>query len=394
MTTPAEDKAVPEATDDEIDLLDLLQTVVENFWLLILGPLVAGLVALAASFAIPPTYTATTRILPPQQQQSMAASMLQSLGALGGLAGAASGIKNPNDQYVSLLKSRSVQDRLLERFSLQQRYKAELPDDARKVLTNKTKVSSSKDGLIVIEVEDHDPAQAAQLANAYVTELSRLLGRLAMTEAQQRRVFFERQLAQSKDNLTRAQQALQASGINPEALKLDPITAVEGVARLQAQVTAQEVRVASLRTRFTDAAPELRQALTELSALRAQLARADQGGADAQTEGYVARLRDFKYHETLFELFARQYELARVDESREGAVIQVVDVADAPGRKSAPRRGVIAVSATLVSGVILLIMVLVRQAVKKALQHQDSAIKAKQLLAAWRQVWGRRRGES
>lgn len=387
MTTPAEDKAVPVATDDEIDLLDLLQTVVENFWLLVLGPLVVGLIVFGASFAIQPTYTAVSRIVPPQQQQSMAASMLQSLGALGGLVGGvASGLKNPADQYVALLQSRSVQDRLLERFKLQARYEAEVPDDARKTLAEHTKISAGKDGLIVIEVTDREAVFAAQIANAYVEELTALLGRLAVTEAQQRRAFFEKQLALSKENLTKAQQALQASGVNSSTLKLDPSTAVEGVARLQAMVTAQEVRVASMRSRFTEASPELRQALVELTALRSQLAQADQGGAGAQSDGYVARLREFKYHETLFELFARQYELARVDESREGGVIQVVDVAQAPDRKSGPKRGLMAVLGTLAAGFFLLIFVFSRQAIRNAENDPHHSKKLLGLVQTWRRV--------
>lgn len=105
-----------EADDDEISLLDLLQVVADNLRLLILGPLAAGLLALGYTFTITPTFTATTKFIPPQQQQSGAASLLAGLGALGGLAGAAGGIKNPADQYVAFLKSRSVQDALVDRF--------------------------------------------------------------------------------------------------------------------------------------------------------------------------------------------------------------------------------------------------------------------------------------
>ena len=108
--------------DDEISLLDLLQVVADNLRLLVLAPLVTGLLALGITFAIPPTFTATTKFMPPQQQQSGGAAMLSSLGALGGLAGAASGLKNPADQYVAFLKSRSVQDALIDRFKLMDRY--------------------------------------------------------------------------------------------------------------------------------------------------------------------------------------------------------------------------------------------------------------------------------
>ena len=89
--------------EDEISLLDLLLVVVDNLRLLVIGPLLIGLGALGVSFTMSPIYTAKTQFLPPQQQQSSAASMLASLGALGGLAGAATGLKNPADQYLSLI---------------------------------------------------------------------------------------------------------------------------------------------------------------------------------------------------------------------------------------------------------------------------------------------------
>jgi len=380
----------PEA-DDEISLLDLLQTVVENLRLLVLGPLLIGVVALGISFLITPTFTATTKFLPPQQQQSAAAAMLQSLGALGGLAGAATGLKNPNDQFVSFLQSRSLQDTLIERFKLMERYESEFQEDARLTLSSNARINSGKDGIITVDVDDHDPAFAAELANAHVQELTLLLGRLAVTEAQQRRLFFEKQLADAKDKLTQAEQALQASGVNTSALKANPEAAVSGLAQLQASITAQEVKVASMRGYLTESAPDFRQALTELNALRTQLGKAEASQPKQQGDSdYVAKYRDFKYYETLFELFAKQYEIARVDESREGAVIQVVDVAQAPERKSKPRKAIIAILTTLATGFVLLLFVFARQALRNAAQDDQSATKLRQLRAAWGRAIGRR----
>jgi len=391
MTEPTT-SAPQTGDDDEISLLDLLHTVVDNLRLLVLGPLAVGLVALGISFLVTPTFTATTKFLPPQQQQSAAAAMLQSLGALGGLAGAATGLKNPNDQYVSFLQSRTLQDTLIQRFNLMERYEAEYPEDARKALSENARVSSGKDGLITVDVDDHDPAFAAELANAHVQELTQLLGRLAVTEAQQRRVFFEKQLNDAKEKLTQAEQALQASGVNVSALKSDPQAAVEGLAQLQASITAQEVKVATMRSYLTENAPDFRQAMTELNALRAQVRKAEASQPKTGAEGdsdYVAKFRDFKYHETLFELFAKQYELARVDESREGAVIQVVDVAQAPEKKSKPKKAMIAALATLASGFGLLLFVFVRQALRNAEQDAEAASKLQRLRAAWRRALGR-----
>lgn len=376
--------------DDEISLLDLLQVVVDNLRLLVLAPLAAGLLALGVTFAIPPTYTATTKFMPPQQQQSSAAAMLAGLGALGGLAGAASGLKNPADQYVAFLQSRSVQDALIDRFKLTERYDEKLKQDARKTLEKNVQIVAGKDGLITVDVDDKDPEFAAQLANAHIEELGQLLNRLAVTEAQQRRVFFEKQLANAKDNLVKAEQALKTSGVNSSALKASPVAAVESLAKLKASITAQEIKLASMRGYLAESAPDFKQAQIELSALRGQLARAEkEEPASSGDSDYIAKFRDFKYHETLFELFAKQYEMARVDESREGAIIQVVDAAQPPERKSKPKKALIAVMATLAVGFALLLFVFIREALRGAAQTPESAEKLHRLRQAWAKAIGR-----
>ena len=382
--------AVPqEGVEDEISLLDLLQVVVDNLRLLLLGPLAVGVLALGVSFVVTPTFTAKTQFLPPQQQQSAAASMLASLGSLGGLAGAAAGIKNPADQYLAFMKSVSVQDALIERFQLVERYNAKMKTDARLALTGNTRIASGKDGLISVEVDDKDPQFAADLANAHVEELHKLLGRLAVTEAQQRRLFFEKQLAQTKDNLVKAEQALKSTGVNSSALKSTPAAAVETVARLKAMISAQEVKLASMRGYLSESAPDFKLALNELAAYRAQLAKAEENEpASTSATDYVARYRDFKYHETLFELFAKQYELARVDESREGAVIQVLDVAQPPERKSKPKKALIAIIATLAAGFALLLWVFVRQALRNASASPETSEKLQTLRMGWRRALG------
>jgi tyrosine-protein kinase Etk/Wzc len=380
-----------EPADDEISLLDLLQTIVDNLRLLILGPLLVGLAALGISFTIPPTFTATVKFLPPQQQQSAAASMLASLGGLGGLAGAAAGLKNPADQYLAFMKSNSVQDELIERFKLQERYETKFKDDTRLTLTANTRATSGKDGLITLQIDDKDPMFAAELANAHVEVLQKLLGRLAVTEAQQRRAFFEKQLSQVKEKFTEAEQALRATGVNSSVLKSSPTSALAGVAGLKAQVTAQEVKVGAMRGYLADTAPDFKQAMTELANLRAQLAKQekDEPTSAAGQGDYVAKFREFKYQETLFELFARQLEMAKVDESREGAVIQVLDAAQPPERKSKPKKALIAIIATLAAGFALLLFVFIRQAMRNAKQDPESAQKLTALQASWRKALGR-----
>ena len=380
--------------DDEISLLDLLQTIVDNLRLLILGPLAVGITALGISFLIPPTYTAKTQFLPPQQQQSATASLLSSLGSLGGLAGAGGGIKNPADQFLAYMKSVTLQDSLVERFNLLDRYEVKTKLDSRLKLKDNVRATSGKDGLISLEVDDKDPQFAADLANAHVEELAKLLGRLATTEAQQRRLFFEKQLSLAKDKMIQSEIALKATGVSGSVLKASPASAVAAVAGLQAAVTAQEVKLGAMRGYLAETAPDFKQALNELANLRAQLGKQEKdtpssiGKATAEGD-YITKYREFKYHETLFELFAKQFELAKVDEAREGAVIQILDVAQAPERKSKPKKAMIAIIATLAAGLALLLLVFVRQALSNACQDSESAQKMAQLKNSWRRSLGR-----
>ena len=377
--------------DDEISLLDLLQVVVENLRLLVLGPLAAGLVALGLSYQIPPTYTARVVFMPPQQQQSGAALMMQSLGALGGLAGAATGLKNPNDQFVSFLKSDSVADAMIDRFALIARYQPEFKGDARMTLQDVTTVSSGRDGLITVEVADTDPVFAAQLANGYVEEFGYLLNRMAVTEAQLRRVFFEKQLLDATEKLKKSEMALQDSGISASALKSSPEATIGAVATLQAQVNAQEIRLSSMRGYLAETAPEFKQAQTELAALRAQFAKLEKtnaGSSKGESE-YLARYRDFKYFQTLFELFSKQFELAKLDEAREGAVIQVLDVAKPPERKSKPKKAQLAVITAVAVGFLLLLFVFIRNALRQTGADLESREKLSRLSRAWSKAIGR-----
>jgi tyrosine-protein kinase Etk/Wzc len=379
--------------DDEISLFDLLQTVMDNLRLLVLGPLAVGFTALGISFLIPPTYTAKTQFLPPQQQQSAAASMLASLGSLGGLAGAVGGIKNPADQFLSYMKSVTVQDALIDRFKLRERYEVKTKTDARLALKENVRAASGKDGLISVEVDDKDPRFAAELANAHVEELGKLLGKLATTEAQQRRLFFEKQLTQAKEKLIQSEIDLKSTGVSGSVLKSNPASAIAAVASLQAGVTAQEVKLGAMRGYLAETAPEFKQALNELANLKAQLAKQEKdtpahSSMTAQGD-YVSKYREFKYNETLFELFAKQFEIAKVDEAREGAVIQILDAAQPPERKSKPKKTLIAMIATLAAGFALLLFVLIRQALKSASKDQESASKLNQLKASWQKAIGK-----
>lgn len=326
-------------------------------WPLLVGaPVAAAVLAYGASFLITPVYTARSTLLPPQPPQSMAAAAaaLASLGNLGSLAGIG-GARTPADQYVALMQSTTAADRLIDRFELLKAYDEALRTDARRRLERHTRISvGKKDGLIGIEVDDPDPQRAAALANAYVDELRTMTSTLAIGEAQQRRQYFEQLMVATRDKLARAQETLLGSGFDPGAMRIEPKASAEEYAGLKAEATLTEVRLQALGGRLAPGAPEVRQLQAALDALRGKLRALEAAGASRSPSDYVGRYREYKYQEMLFDLFARQYEMARADESREGPLIQVVDRAVPPEKRSWPRRSLIALGAALGTAVVLL----------------------------------------
>lgn len=378
--------------DDEISLIDLTLVLARRWKLLVFAPLIVGVVTLGLTFLMPLTYTASVQLMPPQQQSGMASMVLSQLGgAAGALGGSLAGLKNPNDQWVGLLKSRTIADALIHRFQLRELYDVEYQFQARLALDGRTRIQSGKDNLIDIEVDDHSPERAAQLATAYGEELQKLTKSLAVTEAARRRLFFERQLADTRNALVKAEVALKEGGINLSVLKTQPDAAVTQLAQLQAAVASQEVKVSVMRGAMTENNPDFRNALLELSSLRDQLRRAEQdrpGEGRSNSAQYIERYREFKYYETLFELYARQYELARVDEANDGSLVQMVDRAEVPEYKSKPKRGLLALLATLGTFFFCLIYCFVNSAVQNSRRAPELAAKLDALRQAlrWRVV--------
>lgn len=396
MSDPAQSNAPsaaaassPPQDDDEISLLDLL-IVLANHKKLILGlPLVVAVLAAGFSLLMPNIYTATTRILPPQSQSSASALLAQQLGGLAGLAGAA-GIKNPSDLYVGMLRSRTVADNLIQRFDLNKVYEQRFQSNTRSQLEKNTVITPGKDGIISIHVDDKDPKQAAEIANAYVEELFKLTKVLAVTEASQRRLFFERQLAEAKDSLVAAEvtarQALETGGL--VQVEGQGRALAEMTARLRGQITFKEVQIGAMRTFASDRNPDLRLAQQELESLKRELAkfegtseRPPEGRKAGKSEGLnsVGLLRNVKYHETIYELLAKQFELSKIDEARDSAVVQVMDRALEPDRKSKPKRSQIVILVALVTGVLVVIFALARHAIRNTPQDTPRAERFRRL---------------
>ena len=320
---------------------------------LVAALIIGGAAGYGGSFAVTPTFMSSTLFIPPQQQQGGAASALASLGALSSLAGG-SGVKNATDQYISMMQSNTVSDRIITRFGLDKVYETKFKDDARKALSGNVQIGAGKkDGMIRVSVEDIDSKRAAAMANQYVDELRAMTSRLALSDAQQRRTFFERMVDETKRRLVAAQASLESSGFTAGALRAEPRAAADTYAKLRAELTAAQIRLQVTRTNLAEGSPEVRQQVAAEQALSEQVTRLEQSqSTDEGSADYIGKYRNFKYQESLFELYSKQYESARLDESHDSGLIQVVDEAQPAERKYAPHRS----TYTLFGGVIALLI--------------------------------------
>jgi tyrosine-protein kinase Etk/Wzc len=358
--------------ETDISFLDILVLVLRHRNFILRFVAAAAIIAVATAFLLPVRYEAKVVLLPPAQNSSLGSALMGQLGSLGALGSLASlagggglGLKNPADMYVSLITSRTVEDAMINRFGLMQEYREKNMSDARKELERRTTaVAGAKDGLIRLSMEDRDPKRAADLANGYIEEFRRLSASLAITEAQRRRLFFEQQVQEAKDKLAAAEEAMAKTQQTTGVLQIDSQARalIEAAAVLRAQVVAKEVQIEGMKSFATDENPNLILAKQELAALQTQLTRV--AGSDSDTGSdinlskgrvtqagmeYLRRFRDLKYQETVFELLAKEFEVAKLDEAREGSIIQVVDSAVPPDRKSSPHRGLIIAGVTILA---------------------------------------------
>ena len=350
--------AVP-AAGVEFGILDVLIVLAKYKYVSLGLPLLIAALTYLATYLFTPVYTGLARVLPPQQSSSAASMMLGQLGGLAGGLGQSLGLKNPGDVYVGMLNGNTIADRIIERFGLRNRYDQPTLIDTRIALGKLTWITAKKDGIIQIEVDDPDPQKAADLTNAYVEELERLTEGLAMTDGAQRRGFFQKLVDKAKEDLAGAEHAMQKMQERTGMVKLEEQgrAIIEFIASLKAQIMAKEIQVTSIRSFGTDQNPEVKRAQDEIASMRVQLQGLERKGARLESSGilvpigkvpevgleYVRAYREVKYQEAVFEILAKQFEMAKIDAAKDVQLVQVIDRASAPDKKSKPRRVLITV---------------------------------------------------
>lgn len=376
------------------DLFDFLLVLSEFRKTITLSIAISMAIGIVICIFVRPTFTAGAIILPPQQGQSLASMMgqLSALASLAGIGGSGSSLKTPTDMYIGILESRTIADDLISKFQLQQLYKTHKMEDTRLALKNNSRFLAGKDGLIHISVEDHDPNRASELANGYVDELYSMNSHLAISEAAQRRAFFDQELASEKNDLSAAEDDLKKTAEKTGIIHLggQAESIIRSLAVLRAEIASREVEINSMGVYATDQNPVIIRSKEEIASLRQQLARLESDPRNPEVSDtigisagrmptvsleYARKFREVKYHETLYELLAKQYEAARIDEAKAAPIIQVVDRAVPPDKKSGPHRLWIMLGCIFIGFVIGYVIAIITRALRRALQIPEYAIK-------------------
>jgi tyrosine-protein kinase Etk/Wzc len=350
LATAEQTKTVPVPTTAANSLSTWVRVTIKWKTLVVYTMITTIVLASAGALLLPKRYTATIVILPPQQGSFSGTAMMAQLGSIGAAASAAGalGIKNPNDQQIALLKSRIVEDALVARFHLQDLYHKKYLSLARKKWETVTTAENGlKDGLIRLSVTDRDPQRAAEMANAWVDEYRRFSATLAITEASQRRLFYERQLSAAREDLAHAEEEMKLTEQRTGVIDIEgqDRSMIAAAAVLRGQLAAKQIEIKAMREFAAEGNPDLQRAQQEAAGMEAQLGQMDaasdhrtgdlivpKGTVTQAALDYVRAMREVKYRETIQDLLTRQYEGARVDEAREGALIQIVESAAVPDR--------------------------------------------------------------
>jgi len=362
----------PESSDDSINVLESLGVITKYKKMILMVTCAAALAALLFSLSLTKYYSATAKILPNQQNQSLLSAVSGQMGGGMSLAGGLLGGAGTSDLFAEMLKSDDIADAVVARFKLMEVYGKELRQDAYRELSKKVSIQTGKEGIISITVDDREPRRAAEMANALVEEVDRLSAKVNMAQAGQSREFLENRLTKAKADLADAEEKLKGFQARNKALNVpeQARTAIEGVAHLMAQLAAQEVQLATLRSHFTDWNPEVKNAKASIANLKVQIARLEgQGGGAVPSLGsvpplgqeYVRLMREFKTQESIVGLLVNQYEMAKLSEANNVSTLQVIQAARVPERKSKPKRAQLVVVVACAGFLLSVIAAFVRE---------------------------------
>jgi uncharacterized protein involved in exopolysaccharide biosynthesis len=378
------------------DLLASLQLLWDYRQLLFRTAIWAVVISTAIAFLIPRRFESTASIMPPDSLSGGSGTMMAMMAEkaspeLAGMAGSMLGMKNTGALFVDLLRSRTVQDHLVDRFQLQKVYWLRYRQDARKMLSKRTDISEDrKSGVISLTVTDKNPQRAHDLAQAYEEELNTLVAEVSTSSARRERIFIEQRIASVKGDLEDAEKQFGAFASKNTALdiKEQSKAMVDSAALLQGQLIAAKSEMEGLQQIYTPNNVRVRAAGARIEELHRQLQKI--GGTDASlsdatesNELYpsIRKLpllgveradlyRRMKIQDTVYELLNQQYELARIQEAKEVPTANLIDPADLPEKKSWPPRLLIIALLTFLSLAGAVMWILGSERIQ-SLEHDD-----------------------
>jgi tyrosine-protein kinase Etk/Wzc len=384
--------------ETEINMVEFLFFLVRQKRLIVGGTFAFALLTLTLCFIVSPIFTGTTTVLPPPSSGASAATQL--IGSMaGGAAGMLLGASLPpssGDLLVGLLADNAVLDPIIDRFDLMKVYDLKTRVATRQMLTDKILKAEkgSTSGIVSISVDDKDAQRAADMANAFAEQLKKVLETLAVTEAGMRRIFFDRELKKAFDDLGRAEAAMQGFQESTGAIKVEDqaMAILQGVAAIKSTIVAKEVQLQVMKTYASANNPDLRRAEQELHALKEQMRRQEEkhdntffdplmstGQLPSVGAEYVRKMRDFKYRETVYELIAKQYEVARLDEAREAVVVQVIQTAIPPDKNTKPNVILLVALSIVLGGVLFTLVALGKESFRKASERPENEQRVQEL---------------
>jgi uncharacterized protein involved in exopolysaccharide biosynthesis len=149
----------------------------------------------------PKMYSATTSIVPPLEMLQGESKIAEGLGMRSPMLSQVMGTASIADLYIGMLKSRAIEDAIINRFDLLKVYDVKERIAARSILQENVAIEASKEGIVHITAKDTDPNRAAAMANAYVEELDEQNKRLSSGQATSKRIFLGNRLKEIEGKL-------------------------------------------------------------------------------------------------------------------------------------------------------------------------------------------------
>jgi len=378
-------------------LVDLLIIIAHNKKRILINTFGTAIITALFTLTLPNIYTARTMIVPSDDDKNAMSAIMAQVGGLAGIAGGALGAKTTGDLYVTMLRSETVKDPIIERFKLKEAYETKYRTSAYKALDNNTVITlGKKDGVISVAVSDRDPKRAADIANAYVEELGKLAAGLNMTGAGKNREFYEKRIAEAKADLSKSEDALKNFQSKNKTISVpDQAKAtIEGVAQLRAQLAIKEVELGALRRQFTDTSQEVRMVKSVVESLKRQITGLEgkNGGSSSIPnignipqlgQDYLRLMRDFKIQEAILEMLTKQFEISQLNELKDVAPFQLLQSAKVPELKNKPSRAKIVLLMTFVVFTGSVLSVLLRQRLAQMSETEKNRWKSFRSLLAF-----------